>query len=187
MDLEQRLLVTSCQLVIRDDKVQVYFPRFEEGKLITERSEYEQRGTPITGKVILRDQKRDLAAVQVPMIPEGITELRVATSSPEQGARLHAIGHAGASQGLWGYATGFVRQINQRKEAIGGVAIDAWVVVSQLPFNEGDGGSPLLDDRGEVVGMAVTNVDKTRLVSVGVEAREIRQFLVKAKTAAQRP
>jgi S1-C subfamily serine protease len=175
LNRERKLLVTCCHIVGKEKRVQVFFPDYLHDNLVTERDHYEKKVAPVTGQVLVRDAQRDLAVIELASVPPGITALPLAADNPAPGERLHALGNADASPGLWGYASGVVRQVCRKKETHHGALLDACVVVSQLPIHPGDSGGPVVNDAGELVAVASGRMDKARLVTFGIAVSELRQ------------
>jgi S1-C subfamily serine protease len=183
LDRDKKLLVSSSHAVGKEKAVEVFFPEFNKSKLIAERAHYEKNSQPIAGQVIARDAARDLVLIELASVPEGIVALRLAEASAFAGDRLHAVVNTAASQGLWSYSTGLVRQVYRKKEPFRGSVLDARVVVSQLPINAGDSGAPVVNDAGELVAVAVDAVEKTRLVTICTDVTEVLAFTAKFRLA----
>jgi serine protease Do len=183
-DAKARLLVTAAHVVGKDQVVNVYVPEFKDDRVIAERSHYERNGKAIAGKVISRDARRDLVLLELDEVPPSAAALKLAAESPGVTDRLHAIGNTSSSQGLWAYHTGLIRQVARLKENSKGVQIDAMVIISQTPINDGDAGGPVVNDRGELVGVATMNVASSRLVGLCIDVSEVREFLARARPAA---
>jgi S1-C subfamily serine protease len=177
LDRDRKLVLTSLHRLGRERTVQVLFPEFKQNRLIAEREHYEKSGTAVAGQVFAVDPKRDLALIQLASVPQGARPIKLAADSPAPGESLHAIGCTEASQGLWGYSTGVVRQVCRRKGAHHGIALDASVVVCQLPINPGDEGGPVVSGAGELIGISTGTVEKTRLVSFCIDVTEVADFL----------
>jgi tetratricopeptide (TPR) repeat protein len=184
----RKLLITSYHVVGARDTVMLLFPTYEGKRLITERNFYLKRisaGHVIRGKLLDLDTKRDLALIEAESLPPGTTELKLAAEAPEPGDRVHSVGNAAESKGQWAYGTGAVRQVYRTQDTIqapiGLVSIDARVVETQLPVSPGDSGGPVVNDRGEVVGVHTAFRPKGQLLTFCVAAEEVRAFLQDAE------
>src|ERR1700722_6171329 len=94
-DLERKLVVTNVHVVSGVNDVRVAFPRYDiNGKVLTESGAYTFNDY-INGKVLYRDQKRDLALVQMNSLPRGIQALALAPQSIELGEPIYSIGNSG--------------------------------------------------------------------------------------------
>ena len=60
--------------------------------------------------------------------------------------------------------------------------LKAWVIVAQFPINQGDSGGPVVNDRGELVGVNSSRDPNAQLVSNCIDLREIRDILEQART-----
>ena len=61
LDLPRKQIITNYHVVEQGDTATVYFPEFDDGKVIGDRGHYLARGKRLSGKVLYRDSKRDLA------------------------------------------------------------------------------------------------------------------------------
>jgi tetratricopeptide (TPR) repeat protein len=201
VDLGRRLVVTNHHVVLNEDRVIVIFPIFKNGKPVSERGAYaEERG--VRGKVLDTDVKRDLAVIQLmDPPPEGTVEIKLAAESADPSDRVHSIGNPGASDGLWAYTSGTVRNIFDndwhhldldRKTK---TYRKARVCATQSPLNPGDSGGPMVNDKGELVAVVSSGKQKhngqpVQLMSNNIDVTEVRAFvdqtrrLIDPKTAA---
>jgi hypothetical protein len=201
-DAKRRLVVT-CQHVVGDSReVVVYFPHYEKDEAMSESAYYLRNRPAILGHVIARDKEADLALIQLASIPEGIQPLPIATRSARPGESVHSIGNAGlgsslADGTLWWYTLGSVRQLYRQrhhhkpaKKASDTVAValdakpDRFVrmVETQAPVNKGDSGGPVVNDKGEVIGVAHSYDASTRLVTQNIDIGEVKLLLAKCST-----
>lgn len=160
IDHKQRLIITNCHVVGDADEVLVSFPELEkDGRPVSQRDLY-KRKPALRGKVVHREEKVDLALVQLSELPPAARALPVARSSPWPGQQVHSVGNPGSSRALWIYAPGRVRQVYhdkwQIKDPLDEVTVhhyEAWKVETDSPINPGDSGGPLVNDRGVLVGV----------------------------------
>src|SRR5262249_35638495 len=143
----------------------VLFPRYEGGKLVSEKARYmglsgaeTKLRDSIRAEIIASDPQRDLALIQVPKLAPGTEALPLAKNNVGIGETVHSVGNAGASGALWVYTQGAVRSIYRMKWRTGGgdgslLTVDSEVVETSSPVNEGDSGGPLVNERGELVGV----------------------------------
>jgi tetratricopeptide (TPR) repeat protein len=153
-DRDRRWVVTNAHVTGWREEVEVQFPAFDaKGKLIAERSHY-AKAAKTRGKVIHVDVLRDLAVVQVESVPETAQALPLAGDDLEPGDPLLLVGNPSVSDALWVCTTGTVRQIYKLRINSRDVpAFEGWAIESQLPTNNGDSGSPVVNEAGEVVGV----------------------------------
>jgi Tfp pilus assembly protein PilF len=182
VDRSRKLLITCYHVVGDRDRVIVVFPAFAQGKLIAEKDHYLKKigdGPNHVGKVLDVDPTRDLALFQLEALPPDTADLKLATDSPGPGDRVHGIGNAAESGGAWGYFTGSVRQVYHSREKLmpSGIIRDARVLETQLPFNPGDSGGPVVDDAGGLVGVTSSFSLKAPSLTRCVHAAEVKAFL----------
>jgi hypothetical protein len=182
-DRDRRLVVTNDHVVHGKDEVGVYFPQFADGNLIVESGHYVHRVAPIAGRVLARDPLRDLALVQLASVPDGAEAIPLAEQGPRPGDAVHAIGNSGVldqidNGTLWWYVPGKVRQVfRQQITTADGVRRDFTTVQSDAATNHGDSGGPVVNDRGQVVGVVESHHPEARLITSFVEVREVRTLL----------
>jgi hypothetical protein len=185
VDHANRLLVTNQHVVGDGRTVQILFPAYRDGKLVAERSYYKDSGRAVRGRVIVHDLRRDLAVIEVESLPADAQELKVAAESPEPSDRVHSVGNPGASDAFWVYTSGTVRQVYRKKwkarEGTTTVEHEAHVVETQSPINAGDSGGPVVNDKGEVVGVTSAVRQDARLVSICIDAMELKPVLAAAR------
>ncbi len=191
-DKTNKLLVTNSHVVQGTEVVNVVFPVYadaraaRDGRPINRKDQYQDRlGLP--ARVLDIDPTRDLAILQLELLPDGVEELHlVGEGGVGPGEHVHAIGNPGASDALWVHAEGSVRQVYRKQWAykVGreAVACDAYVVETQTPTNPGDSGGPTVNTDGEVVavvsgGQALYRGQAVQAVNWSIEVREVRAFL----------
>jgi S1-C subfamily serine protease len=187
IDREERLVITNFHVVgADDDRVVVFFPRFESGKLISERSAYKEyisKGGGIRGKVLFRDDHRDLAVIRLEKgkVPSSARVLRLSPTGVRPGQVVHSIGNPGSSGAFWVYTQGSVRAVyNKKWRSMLGRDLhefQARVVETQSPTNPGDSGGPLVNDKGELVGVTQGFKQDAQLLSLFIDVSEVRTFL----------
>jgi serine protease Do len=162
----------------------------QDGRIVTNSHVVEGAGNPgglevelwdgrrLPGKIVNRDRRRDLAALQVEAsgLPAAIPgdsdalragELIIAVGNP--------LGFTGAA------STGVVHHVTGAGGALGPFGNRPWVV-SQLRLAPGNSGGPLANARGEVVGI---NTMIAAGLAFAIPSRSVAQFL-KAPVRAQR-
>jgi S1-C subfamily serine protease len=187
IDAHRRLVLTNYHVVGDKETVSVYFPIYSKGKLVAERQAYMAPGRSIEGKVKVVDPQRDLAVIQLEgPIPAEAKTLKLAKDSPKPGQRVHSIGNPGSSGALWAYTEGSVRQVYHNKfrtmgkNGEGGFEIDARIVETQSPVNQGDSGGPVVNDKGELVAVVQGHIPdaQARSVSIFIDVTEVRELLI---------
>lgn len=116
-------------------------------------------GQKLTGTVLERAKKADLALVQLPLartepIPLGDSEsLRV-------GAWAAAIGHGRG--GIWTFNTGMVSNIYPLESG-------RPVFQTQIPLNPGASGGPILDRKGQAIGVVTAGMTDAEAINFGIK------------------
>ncbi|MCI0683285.1 MAG: trypsin-like peptidase domain-containing protein [Gemmataceae bacterium] len=183
IDRKHRLIITNVHVVGKNDNVTIYFPDYDaQGELIVRSDVYKQKaGYP--ARVVMREDRADLALVQMQNLPEGVQPLTVARTKVKQAQQVHSVGNPGASRALWVYSPGKVRTVlkDQWKifDDIDGRNhhYDAMKIETDSAINPGDSGGPLVDDRCALVGVAHGGSLVANNFSFFIEASEVRQVL----------
>ncbi len=187
VDRGRKLIVTNHHVVAGQNTVAVIFPAYSGGEVIAERSYYKS-ARRFRGRVLTTDPRRDLAAVEVDSLPEGEIELKLAAEDVSPGDRVHSVGNPGASQALWVYTSGTVRQVyRKRMRYANGQEVEARVIETQSPINPGDSGGPVVNDDGDLVGVTASTRTDAALVSYCIDLREVRAFVTRARTFIASP
>jgi tetratricopeptide (TPR) repeat protein len=158
VDRERRLIVTNHHVVGAEAVVHVYFPAYRDGRLVAERAQY-RPDMAVRAEVLDSDPTRDLGVIRVDSLPEGTVALKLAAVSPEPGEGLHLVGNPAASDALWIYSAGTVRSVHHKtvfwpaEHGKPAQTVSARVIESAVTSNGGDSGGPVMNDRGELVGV----------------------------------
>jgi S1-C subfamily serine protease len=187
LDRSRKLIVTNYHVVGDDKEVKVVFPRFADGQVVNLPADY--RETPfVTARVVKVDKERDLALLRVESMPARTRQLKLAQKEPEPGSRIHAIGNPALSDAMWVYTAGDVRSVYRKEWQVelpskALLKLASRIVETQAPSNAGDSGGPLLNDRGELVGVQQGASARARLISYAISVVEVRNFLRPAPQA----
>jgi hypothetical protein len=191
IDRAHRLVITNFHVVGRagespkGDSVYVFFPHYANGELISDRTYYTRllaRGRTIHGTVKYRDDKRDLALIELDQVPSGAQSLKLAAHSVKAGQTVHSIGNPGKSGALWVYTQGVVRTTPYHKiwgarDGNTTYRFEAKVIETQSPTNPGDSGGPLVNKDGELVAVTQGYNTNAQLLSLFVDISEVKHFL----------
>ena len=197
VDAEKRWILTCRHVVGEQTKLEVFFPTFRDGRLLVDSSDYLSRRTKfresghlVTGKVLCTSDELDLALIEVPSLPAGTMTLKLADNRVSLGQAVWSIGHRGDVDTLWNSTVGTVRQSGRLAEGYfwraEKLAVNLPSLIVQSPIEVGDSGGPVLNDRGEVVGMISALRRRVPLAAVGPDATAIRAFLKRAEPPAKR-
>jgi len=190
VDRDQKLAVT-CQHVVGDlREVLVYFPCALKGEVVSEAGHYLRNVAAIKGRVVATDAARDLALIRLEQVPAGVEPLPLAARSARPGEMVHSIGNPDLSGGfeegtLWWYTRGTVRQIRRANIETSEGVQQVRILETQSPVNQGDSGGPVVNDAGQLVGVARSFKASQRLVSESVDVQEVKDFLKSAPEAVE--
>jgi S1-C subfamily serine protease len=183
IDLKSKLVLTNWHVVLDQDVVFVCFPTYVGSQLVSDKQFYLNvlwQGGGGRGKVIARDPKRDLALIQMQVIPQGALALPLAREGAKKGDRVHSIGNPGESDKLWVCTTRTVRDVTYQSRATGNdkikVPIEAHIIITDTPGRPGESGGPLVNDRGELIGVAQSH-DPENQEGCYIELREVKALL----------
>src|SRR5262249_13446795 len=149
VDDEHGLALTGEHLVKAAAEAVVYFPAYRGGTAIPEFAHYHRHGAAVRGRVVHRDEHRDLAALQLDSLPDPVKAMPLAGQSAGPGDSVPSVGNSGALVGLlWRYTAGKVRSVYQAEILTEDGLVKARIIETQSPINAGDSGGPLVNDRG---------------------------------------
>jgi S1-C subfamily serine protease/tetratricopeptide (TPR) repeat protein len=184
VDRRRRLLLTTAEFVGRQEKVALTFPVNEGGRLVSDWSFYRDndrrlrdQGRHVVGCVLATDARRNLVLVEAATVPDDVTELRRSSEVPAPGESVHAVGNPMGTETLWLYNGGWVRQTGHVNLGQTMDGPDPAVVLVQAPVTEGEAGSPLLNDRAEVVGVVTGRLAAQQQISYALTSGEVNGFL----------
>jgi S1-C subfamily serine protease len=194
IDIQHRLILTNYHVVEDREVARVFFPAYQRNhfgktEIVAERDYYKRllsTGGGVSGKVIARSMRSDLALIQIEAVPSGALPVRLSFEGAMPGQRVHSIGNPGGSGALWVYTSGTVRQVYHKRwkaklrDRI--IDLDTQVVETQSPTNHGDSGGPLVNDRAELVGVTQGGtMGDTQLMSTFIDVGEVRALLKKER------
>ncbi len=184
VDEFDRFLITNAHVVGRLRYVEVVFP-VTRGTLVQEAGYYLRSAPRYRARVLDVSARDNLALLQLTTLPAGTQELKLAAVSPGPGDRVHSVGNLNTTDPLWIYAAGTVRSVYQKKWTVARgadvLALDTRVIETQAPTNLGDSGGPLLNDAGELVGVALGGDANEKAVSRFLDAARVRAFLAQSR------
>lgn len=141
-------------------------------------------GDRMLATLVGSDADSDLAVLQVAALPEGVAPLPVIeTDDLRVGQFVIAIGNPFGEQGSMslGIISGLGRSLSSQRGAIGGSTyVLPQVIQTDAPINPGNSGGPLLNLRGEVVGVnaAIATTTGTNTgVGFSIPAAAIRRIV----------
>jgi S1-C subfamily serine protease/lipoprotein NlpI len=189
LDRGRRLLVTTAEAAGKNETMEVVFPVFRDGEAVADAAAYresprllKEKNALTTGVVLAADARRNLALLELAALPEGAAEVRFADARPAPGDALHALGCPNRLDVLWVYTAGAVRQFARANLGATTDGPDPAVLVTQAPLAAGDGGGPVFDDHGDLVGMVSGKTGPQQQVAFLLTADEVRDFLEENRT-----
>jgi S1-C subfamily serine protease len=132
----------------------------------------------LLARVLQRDSRRDLAHLRlVQSLPRVATAVPLAVTLPDVGQEVFTIGHP--KRYLWSLTQAVVSQIREdyQWQYEDGLPRTATAIQIQAPVNPGSSGGPLLNERGEMVGIVIGTAPQTHGVSFAVSVRHVRELL----------
>jgi S1-C subfamily serine protease len=184
VDRKQRLVLTTCRVVGDTDDVAVYFAEFDKGELVGKRDAY-KRKKGIHGKVVLREERIDLALVKLDELPADAKVLAMSRTSARAGQQANVLSSPGVSRVMWVYSPAQVKQgsrdswvtpddLDEQEHTYEGIHVDAALLISPA-----DSGGPLVNERAVMVGMAHSSHPVDSTLSVFIDVSEARALVEK--------
>jgi S1-C subfamily serine protease/Tfp pilus assembly protein PilF len=198
LDHARRLVLTTRAVVGKHETVEITPPVYQDGQAVAEAAYYRredrllrQKKQRVSGIVLAKDERRNLALLELESVPEGMEEVRLADKSSAPGDALHALSNPLRTEVLWVYTAATVRQLAHANLDQTTNGPDPAVVLLQASLGEGDGGGPVFNDNGELVGIVSGKSAPQQQISYALAVREVRDFLAESRprwtpsTAAQ--
>jgi S1-C subfamily serine protease len=191
IDAQRKWLVTNYHVIGDAKTVDVVFPVWRDGRLVEQRDEYiaNLRAWKIEGKVLRRDPAHDLALIELPALPAISKALPLATAEPVPGDPVLILGNRRDLEQMWALTFGSLRQLYRSGDGYAWrthrLARGCRLLALQAPINEGDSGGPVVNARGEVIGMAAAILWQTERAAAAIDVGEILKFVFPQVPPAQ--
>ncbi len=166
------------------ETVDVVFPAYRDGRAVSEAAAYRdedrllrEKGLLTLGTVLATDcaSQPGPAGAGVRAGDRGGGEVR--RGSPAPGDSLHIVDNPNRLDVLWVYTAASVRQRGRVNLGQTMEGPDPDVLIVQAPLADGEGGGPVLNDRGELVGVVSGKTGPQQQVAFCLTAAEVRGFL----------
>ena len=193
IDRQEQLVVTNFHVAGSVSSVTVYFPYYQDkaaqlaGKPNTDPRWYmdpkNSALASVHANVVWKDAKRDLALVQLGSVPPDIAAVPLLGRSAKIGEHVHSVGSSGINDGgMWRYTWGAVRNVYKAEKMFPSGPVNCQWIETNAPTNHGDSGGPIVNDKGQLVGLVQGGVnadpaDRERVVSFNVDVSEIHHIL----------
>jgi S1-C subfamily serine protease len=165
---DQGHVVTNHHVVEGGGRLQVDFPS----------------GLKLRGQVLGVDPDSDLAVIRLDQLPEGVLPLALGDSDLVQvGQRVVAIGNPFGLAGTMtvGIISGLGRSLPGNRAAAGGGSFSAPnIIQTDAAINQGNSGGPLLNMRGEVIGVNRAIISESGVnsgVGFAIASNTVRQVV----------
>lgn len=177
-------------------RVEVFFPqKGAGGEWITDKKYYESLRDMHQGKTgrVLRPTSADpdLALIQLEGdLPQESIALKFAPQAGAEGDKVVLVGNAGLSSGLWSISPGFIKnrvpevRVPRKFQSQGGEVFEreivwkkTWCLETSIPSHQGDSGSPVVNDRGQLVGVHFGANPKSNLIKYAADRNEVLMYL----------
>jgi serine protease Do len=191
---KRKLVVTNYHVVGESRDVQVFFPYYQNNILLKARKPYVKliaTGKGLPGKVIAVDKERDLAVIQLSIVPTWATTLPVASEGVAPGDRVYNLGCPGGEESLWQFSGSTVLKVGKIRLKSKGeddkiMTVHANMIeTDDLKTRKGQSGSLLVNGRGELVGVVQSISHKEPQTTMAIERAEVLEFLEANKIKAQ--
>lgn len=136
--------------------------------------------TPIEARVVWQDQKQDLVVLRLTAVPDHLTILKIAKANPVPGEIVLKIGNG---LGVNSISAGIVTRIALNTHDSQGPEY----IQSDTLIKPGDSGSPLLNLKGEIVGVNDRILQQNPFlfaplgISFSIDIPTIKEFLANAE------
>jgi uncharacterized protein (TIGR03066 family) len=178
IDKKEKLILTAYHVIANARKVAVVFPKFKDGKPVTDHTNYDASDL-LPATIVKSDSSKDLAILKLEKVPDHAKELPMAKESPGPNEEVYTVGgKPRGSTGLWIPTKGNVREVVKTTMLLDGRQhVDAWVVSTTNPINPGDSGGALVNKRCELVGVCSGSDESATLVRSFIDVREVSGFI----------
>ncbi len=182
IDSQNKLLVTAYHVISDNNNIRVGFPIYDaDGNTVASYDDYFKNTRLISAEVLRTEEAKDLAILRLATLPDTAREIKLSKNQARPGQTVFTLGNPGASQALWVFSSGSVRQNLEDFQIAydNGQTVICKIVQTQNPTNPGDSGGPLLNRQGELVGITSGgNAEQnTDLVSYSIDIEEIKLLL----------
>lgn len=190
IDRKRGLVLTTSSAVGSEDVIDIILPKWDRDRLVAEATAYSDllglrlSGHCVRGAVLARDPVRDLALVELDGPSDRLEAIPLAAAS-RMSERIASMSHPTGEELMWLYAAGTVRNIGRitlRRDG-GDETNKPLASLLQLPHQGSASGGPVVNERGELVGVLASREGSRQELAYAATPDEIRSFLKQSETA----
>ena len=183
---KRKLIVTNYHVVGESKNVQVFFPYYQNNILLKARKPYVNliaTGKGLPGKVIAVDKERDMAMIQLFVVPTWAATLPLAAEEAAPGDRVYNLGCPGGEDSLWQFNSSKVLKVGKFRVNSKGddskiMTVNARMIeTDDVKTRKGQSGSLLVNSRGELVGIVQSISHKDPQTTLAVARSDVLDFL----------
>jgi tetratricopeptide (TPR) repeat protein len=180
VDYKARLLLTNYHVVGQESSLLAVFPTYEQAQARADRNYYLTKAPRFRGKVVHRDDKIDLALLELQEISNDAMELKLATDSAKVSDRIHTSGNPGNDTRAFVYTPGKVNEITRMKmEYVSNQKVECRIleIATDGKLSPGVSGGPVVNSQGELVGVIAAGPPDGSQRAMCIDIKEVRHFL----------
>lgn len=187
VDIKEKLVVTHYQVVRGQEQISVLFPWYQDGKLITDMKFYLDKGAPTKATVIATNRRLGLAILQVEKMPESLVPVSLATEEAAISDILFTVGFDFTKSQPFAMTVHQVTKAASPGKFLQGLGMISGRTISvDTPFTAGNGGAPVFNDAGELVGIAIGGI-APESEGIVIHAADAKKALVEQLQEMVRP
>jgi hypothetical protein len=182
----RRLIVTNYHVTDGEETMDVFFPYWDARGNLVDDPKFYLKNSPelkkskhyLAARVVAHDRIKDLAIIQVYDLPATAVQLSLATKDPGAKDQLHILGNP-AERNLWQWGAGVEPTVERfrGKRRNDNTECDFHSVAYAFNGFGGNSGGPVLNAKGEVVGIHTQGGGKGNIASRAVHYSEVKELL----------
>lgn len=163
IDREERLLLTTYRVANDPGDIEVVFAVIDKNEVVAHRDLWlakARQNRTTHGKVIIADPQRDLAVLQLDMVPEGVRELKLASGTPGKDTPVQFMGAGSNSAIAWAAVCSTIQKLGPVEMPFEGNQTTTNQIIELAASSQqahGMNGGPVINEDNEVVGVITSN------------------------------